>query len=140
MNKYDSIINYDYKMKHNRMPISERSFEFAPFSALVGFKDLITERERETILKKEITDDIKDKLDYKLNIINNNLLSHPLVTITYFIKDNKKSGGRYENITNYIKKIDLYHKLIVLENKNRIKIDDIIDINSKDINLGDILD
>ena len=140
MNKYDSIINYDYKMKHKRMPISERSFEFAPFSALVGFKDLIIERERETVLKKEISDEIKDKLDYKLNIISNNLDKHPLVTITYFIKDKKKSGGRYENITNYIKKIDFYHKLIVLESKDRIKIDDIIDINSKEVNLSDILD
>lgn len=140
MNKYDSIINYDYKMKHKRMSITERSYEFAPFSALVGFKDLINERGKDVILKKETSDEEKQELDYKLKIISSNLDIHPLVSITYFINDNKGNSGRYETISNYIKKIDFYHKLIVLENKDKIKIDNIINIDSKDINLSDFLD
>ena len=60
MNKYESILNYDYYMKHKRMSINERSYEFAPFSALVGFTDLIKERERETISKKILTDEEKE--------------------------------------------------------------------------------
>ena len=140
MHKYDSIINFDYKMKHKRMSIAERSFEFAPFSALVGFKDLISERDRETINKKEISEEEKEKIDYKLKIINNNLVNKPMVKITYFIKDKTKTGGKYETINTYIKKIDFYHKLIVLENKDRIKLDNIINIDSKDVNLSDFLD
>lgn len=139
MSKYDSIINYDYKMKHKRMSIEERSFEFAPFSALIGLKELISERGRETEEKKEISDEIKEELDYKLKIISNNLDKHPLISITYFVKDEKKNGGSYKTISNYIKRIDFYHKLIILENKNKIKLDNIINIDSKDVNLSDIL-
>ncbi len=47
MSKYDSIINYDYKMFHPRMSIENRSAQFAPFSALTGFSDLIKEEEKE---------------------------------------------------------------------------------------------
>ena len=56
------------------------------------------------------------------------------------IKDNKKSGGKYINTSDYIKRIDFYHKVIILENKDKIKIDNIINIDSKDINLSDFLD
>lgn len=140
MSKYDSIINFDYKMKHKRMSITERSFEFAPFSALVGFKDLIVERGRETEEEIEISDEVKEELDYKLKIINNNLDKHLLLTITYFIKDNYKTGGKYITTNNYIKKIDFYHKLIILENKDKIKIDNIINIDCKDNIFNDILD
>ena len=138
MSKYDNIINYDYKMKHKRMSISERSFEFAPFSALVGFKDLIDERGRETQDMIELSDETKEELDYKLKIIRDNLDKKILVKITYFVQDNKKNGCKYLVSNNYIKRIDFYHKLIVLENNDKIKIDNIINIDSNDINLSDI--
>lgn len=139
MNKYNDILNYNYVMKHERMSKDKRASQFAPFSALVGFTDLIKERERDTTRKIEITDDIKEELDYKLKIINSKLDDHPKVTITYFIKDQTKSGGKYETITNYIKRIDFYHKIIILENQIKIKIDNIINIDSLDIDFRDFL-
>ena len=138
MSKYDSIINYNYVMKHKRMSLANRAFQFAPFSALTGYNELIKETGRVTTIKKEITEDNKEILDYKLNIIKNNLSSHPKITITYFVKDKTKDGGSYETTDNYIKKIDLYHKLIILENGLRIKIENIIEINSFDVNFDDI--
>ena len=137
MKKYEDIINYHYVMKHPRMTRGERSFQFAPFSALVGFNDLIKERERETTKQIEITDDIKDLLDYKLHLINCNINFHPEIKITYFIKDLYKDGGCYETVVGYIKKIDFYHQFVILESNQKINIKDIIDINSKDINLSD---
>ena len=122
MSKYDSIINLDYKMKHERMSINNRSAQFAPFSALTGYSELIYEKGRITDSKKDISDDIKDELDYKLKIINSKLDLKPRVKITYFIKDKTKSGGKYEETNEIIKKIDFYHKLIILENNNRVKI------------------
>lgn len=139
MSKYDDIIDYNYVMKHQRMSIEQRSYEFAPFSALVGFNDLIKERERETIQKIDISDEKRDDLDLKLKIINSKINLHPQVFITYFVHDQKKDGGSYEKITNYIKKIDFYHKLIILENKEKIKIENIIDISSLDIDLNEFL-
>ena len=115
MNKYDSIINYDYKIKHERMSINNRSAQFAPFSALTGYSELIYEKGRLTDYEKEITDDVKEILDYKLKIINSKLDLKPKVKITYFIKDKTKSGGSYNEISEIIKKIDFYHKLVILE-------------------------
>ncbi len=139
MSKYDDIIDYNYVMKRKIMSIEDRSYEFAPFSALVGFNDLIKERERETISEIDISEERKEDLDLKLKIINSKINLHPEVFITYFVPDKKKTGGSYQKIANYIKKIDFYHKLIVLENSERIKIENIINIDSIDIDLNDFL-
>lgn len=138
MSKYDDIINYDFKMKHDRMSIQNRSFQFAPFSALTGYKELIIETGREVDKKIEIDEEKYNELNYKLNIIRNNIQLNPLVTITYFIKDLTKNGGSYQKINVHIKKIDFYHKLIILDNKEKIKIENIIDINSNDVIFDDI--
>ena len=48
MNKYSDLINYEYRMKHERMTIQNRSAQFSPFSALTGYEELIEETGRET--------------------------------------------------------------------------------------------
>lgn len=138
MSKYDDIINYNYVMKHERMSIGKRSAEFSPFSALTGYSDLIYEKGRITEEKKDLSIDAKELLDIKLNIVNKNIINKPIVKITYFIKDNKKSGGKYETIIDSIKKIDFIKKNIILSDKKAIKIDDILEIESQDINFNDI--
>ena len=92
-----------------------------------------------TEYKKNISDDNKELLDIKLQIINENLLNHPNITIKYFIKDTKKNGGKYEVVNGIIKRIDLIKKVIILTNNLKIKIDDIIEIDSQDINFNDII-
>ena len=139
MNRYDDIINYDYKMKHNRMTIRNRSAQFSPFSALTGYEELIKEKGRITEDKIELLEDGRLELDMKLNIINQELLNKPVVTVTYFVKDRKKDGGKYETVSDYIKKIDFTKKTIILSNNLVIKIDDILEINSQDIKFNDII-
>ena len=95
------------------MSIDKRAAQFAPFAALKGHKEAIIETERLTDKKIELDESEKIILNNKLLIIKNNLYKSPNVTITYFIKDNKKSGGRYVSITDSIKKIDIYNKLII---------------------------
>ena len=139
MLKYENIINYNYEMKHPRMSIKNRSAQFSPFSALTGYEEMIKEKGRITEYKKNISDDNKELLDIKLQIINENLLNHPNITIKYFIKDTKKNGGKYEVVNGIIKRIDLIKKVIILTNNLKIKIDDIIEIDSQDINFNDII-
>ena len=139
MNKYDEILNIDYTMKHPRMTLNERSFQFAPFSALVGFNDLIRERERKTTHKIELTDEEKEIINNKINYINNNLFLNPDIKITYFIKDKKKDGGSYKTINETIKKIDFYHKNIILNNNEKINFENILNIDSLDIDLDEFL-
>lgn len=131
MNNYDDIIDLDYQIstKHRRMSIESRAAQFAPFAALTGYNEAIKESSRLTDKKIEISDELKNILDYKLSLINKN----DLVIITYFVKDNKKSGGEYKTIKNKIKKIDKIKKMIILNDNIKINIEDVISIKINDI-------
>lgn len=53
-NKYNDIINLPHHVstKHPRMTLEERSAQFAPFAALVGYDEVIKETERIENLKE----------------------------------------------------------------------------------------
>ena len=129
-NNYDDIINLEppISKKHPKMSISARSAQFAPFSALTGYKEAIAETSRITEEEIFIAEDQKIMINEKLNDINKNILKKPKVTITYFIKDKNKQGGNIITETVEIKKIDLIIKKLILTNKAKIDFKNIIDI------------
>ena len=45
------------------------------------------------------------------------------------IKDLKKSGGRYQDKTGIVRKIDLYNNKLIFKDKTKINIEDIVNIN-----------
>lgn len=128
--EYDDIINLPHHISKTHKPMSReaRAAQFAPFAALTGHDAAIKETERLTESKKIIDENYKNILDEKMSIIQRKIKTEPLVSITYFIKDTRKTGGKYITITDNIKKIDTYERLIVLKNKTKIKFQDIIDI------------
>ena len=128
---YEDIINLPHKepYNHKRMTIEERSAQFAPFAALTGYKEEINEASRITDQKIELSIDQKIELDQKLQNINNSIQEKKSITFTYFIKDKNKKGGYYINVTGNIKKIDKINEEIILENRIKIPIKDIIEIN-----------
>ena len=67
-------------------------------------------------------------MDSKLQIIKQKIFPKPKITITYFLPDIKKDGGKYVTVTGVLKKLDSIKKLIYLKNGNEISIDEIIDI------------
>ena len=133
MNKYEDIINiYDFNPKYyKRMSVESRAFQFAPFSALTGYYEAIYEKQRLTYTKKEILEDSKNVIDYKLKIIFNNIMDEPKVIIKYFIKDKIKSGGNYEKIVDNVIKIDNLNKKLILKSNKEISFDSILDIKSQ---------
>lgn len=117
--KYDDIINLEFEPKnHPRMSKENRAAQFAPFSALTGFKEEIVEMGRMVDKKKELTDEEKEIINFQLIELFNNL--NQIVTITYFEKDQKKTGGKYYSITGYVKKIDFIKQELVIEKKKII--------------------
>lgn len=128
--KYDDIINLEHPTSkvHKRMSKEARAAQFAPFAALTGHDDAVKETERLTEEKKYMDENSKNILDEIILKIQSKIKSEPLVSITYFVPDNKKKGGKYITVTDYIKKIDDYERLIVLKTKTKIKFQDIIDI------------
>lgn len=131
MGKYDTIINLPYNgvKKHTKMTLEERSAQFAPFAALTGYEGQIKEKARLTKERIEIDEEIKEILDTKIQILNENISNNSKVEITYFVPDTKKAGGEYVSVTDIVKKIDNFNRCIVMENNIKIPIDEIIDIN-----------
>ena len=130
MSKYDSIINLPHHKSKNHPPmtIEQRAAQFAPFAALTGYKEAILEESRLTDEKIIISDELKDIINDKLNYIKENISTKPKIKIRYFIKDKTKNGGRYEEISTNVKKIDIYNKTLILVNNIKINFDDIISI------------
>ena len=106
--KYDDIISLPHHVskKHPQMSLHDRAAQFSPFAALTGHKAAINETARLTDEKQILSEDVIAKLNEQLNLIKENIGTNPIVTITYFVPDDKKSGGAYISYTGVVKKID----------------------------------
>ena len=94
---YEDIIHLPHHVSsvHPHMPVSDRAAQFAPFAALTGYGDVIKETARQTDAKPELSEDEKEILDYKIQLACGLSGEKPGVRITYFVPDEKKSGGAY---------------------------------------------
>ena len=133
---YDDIINLPHfeSKKHPRMSLEARSAQFAPFAALAGYDEAIKEMARLTDEKREIDDGLKQMINDKLLYLFENKNINSVVTFTYFLLDEKKNGGKYVEYRGRVKKIDNINGYVVLEDKMKIKIDNIINVE------GDVFD
>lgn len=132
MDTYSDIINLSRPVsKRPRMTLEQRSAQFAPFAALTGYEGQVKETARLTNKKIEINEELKEILNQKIQLIQKKIKEQPQIEITYFIPDSKKDGGRYETVTNSVKKIDTYKGEIILIDETTIAIDEIIDISSE---------
>ena len=128
--RYDDIINLPHHVSttRHRMSMLERAAQFQPFRALTGYEDAVQETARLTDERVELTEDEQSLLDAKLQSLADKIASHPLVTLTHFQPDKKKTGGAYICVTGQLKKIDDYEGVLVLMGGERILIEDILDI------------
>lgn len=130
--KYDDIINLPHHVskKHPQMLLRDRAAQFSPFAALTGHKAAINETARLTDEKQILSEDIIAKLNEQLNFIKENISTNPIVTITYFVPDDRKSGGAYISNTGVVKKINEYNHTVILTDKTVIPIEQISEMQS----------
>ena len=126
-NKYDDMIYLPNPTPtcKPRMSLHDRAAQFSPFAALTGYEDAVEETARLTDTCLELSEDMKTILNEKMQMIVDNLDSEPIVTITYFVPDKKKSGGAYVDVTGVVKEIDEYERCIVMTDKKKIPIEQI---------------
>ena len=126
-NKYDDIINLPYPHPSSRRKMSrvDRAAQFSPFAALTGYDAAVEEVARLTDDEIELAEDMKAIIDFKLGIISDRLDTHPTVTITYFVSDEKKTGGKYVTVTDKVKAIDEIEHRIILAEKGSVSVDNI---------------
>lgn len=129
MNNYEDIIKLTRpKSKHPHLGIDSRAAQFAPFAALAGYDSAVRETARLTKKKIELCDELKEVINTKLNYIENNIKDRNIITVTYFIKDEKKDGGRYESYSGIVKRVNNVEKFIKFEDNKLIEFDDILSL------------
>ncbi|HAR47591.1 MAG TPA: hypothetical protein DCX39_04290 [Firmicutes bacterium] len=131
-NNYDDIIDLPRHVSkvHPQMSISDRAAQFAPFSALTGYKDAIIEVDRYTQEFIELDDSEKEVIGQKLYILNEHKKENIQIEITYFEPDKKKKGGIYKKVQSVFKCYDELKDMIVLENNVKILVKYIIELKS----------
>ena len=112
----------------------DRAAQFAPFAALTGYDGVIAETARLTDSEDAENDESVAILDKKLRFLKGVADSHPYVEITYFIPDERKSGGRYETVYGYLKMLDEIERSIILMDKRQILFERIRSLDSTAFN------
>lgn len=127
MTEYDDIIDLPRpKSKHEPMPMSDRAAQFSPFAALTGYGDAIDETARLTDARIELSEEERAELDYKQQYLST--LDSPTVTVTYFVPDERKSGGAYVTHTGVLKRVDEVERMVVFKDGLRVPLDEVMDI------------
>ena len=136
---YADIIDHPHWVSptRKRMSLYNCAAQFSPFDALAGYSDMIAEEERVTDKRMALGEHELVVLNQKLNLIAELVDEgeHPEVTFTVFVPDRKKSGGKYVDITDTVKRVDMVEKKVILAStegygrvKKTIEIDRIITI------------
>ena len=135
MSNYTDIINLKRPVSnHNHLSIESRASQFSPFAALTGYDSEVKETARITDKRIEIDDGLREMLNVKLNYLIDHIRENPNISITYFVKDSKKDGGKYLTKQGTIKRIDTVNEIIKFNDNMVIPMNDMINIT------GDIFD
>ena len=131
--QYDDIINLPHHVSKTRpqMSMVDRAAQFSPFAALTGYDAAIKETGRLTDEKVNLSEEEKEALDRKQQILMEWLGDHPALTITFFVPDEKNSGGAYMTKSGNLKKIDEFERVMLLTDGTKIPLDDVAEIESE---------
>lgn len=124
MDNYDDIKHLTRPQYDDLHPMSmhDRAAQFSPFAALVGYDDAVAETARLTDSKVELTEEEMFELNANLNRLLDNLDEQQQISVTYFVPDEKKSGGKYVEKQGVVRIFDSYAQELVFMDKTRINI------------------
>lgn len=128
--EYLDIINLPHHVstKRPQMPMKDRAAQFSPFAALTGYGDAIHETARLTEERIDLSEEKREELDRKQQILVEQIALHPALTVTYFIPDKKKSGGAYVTKSGNLKRMDEYERWMLFTDGTKVPLDDVIEI------------
>ena len=127
---YADIIDRPRPLSPHHRPMTNynRAAQFASFDALTGYGDAVDETARLTDAKIILAEDKKQILDEKLRLLLDMIHEPPSVRITRFLQDARKAGGAYVTVTGKVTDVDAFTGCVVLQDKQRIPIEDILEI------------
>ena len=126
--QYDDIIRLPHpdSPKHPRMSLYDRAAQFSPFAALTGYAGVIRETARLTDRKIELDETMLTALNERYQLLLSVLDAEPEVEITYFVPDERKSGGAYRTVSGVVKKADEFTRRLTLTDGTVIPIEDVL--------------
>lgn len=125
MEDYSDIINHPHHVseKRQRMSLRDRAAQFSPFAALTGYDEEIDETARLTDHREELTEDETEELNQAICRIQE--LNLPQIKVTYFVLDEKKSGGKYVQYTGHFRFLDMQEQKMKFAEGKEIALEDI---------------
>ena len=96
---------------------AERAKIFMPFDALKGFKEALKEKEKIVVEKIELSEEEKDKLIAKLDMLKKGML----VKVTYYNKE------EYIELKGILSMVNTCNKVITIV-KEKIAVQDILEV------------
>lgn len=131
--KYDDIINLPHHVSQRHPSLGRDSYaaQFSPFAALTGYDGVVAEVARTTDQQIELDEDAKARIDLQLQILIDHIDEEPTITVIYFVPDKRKSGGAYVTVEGKVETIDEFERVIVLQDKTKIPVSDIYEIQSE---------
>ena len=133
MGKYDDIIDLPHYVSETHPPMSraDRAAQFSPFAALTGYDAAVRETARVTERRIELDEGVKAELNARLNCILEHLSENPQVSLTYFVPDEKKSGGAYRTVTGTVRKLDSFAKTLTLTDGTVVPMEEMVHVEGK---------
>ena len=123
--------------RHPAMSLYDRAAQFSPYAALTGYHDMVAEEARLVDRRIEPGEEDLARLNGLLAEAGRAIAEGrmPAAEITRFVPDPLKEGGRYETVTERIRKVDPAGQSLTLDRRSgtsgaflRVPFRDILDI------------
>lgn len=127
---YDDIIDLPHYVSKTRPRMSrhDRAAQFSPFAALTGYEEAVEETARLTCGRLILDEDHAARLDRTMKFVLDNIDDHPEISVTYFVPDPRKNGGKYMEYTGCIRTFNEYNKIMIFEDEKEIAVNDIYNL------------
>ncbi len=104
-------------MARQKMPPEKRAAQFLPFQAVKGLDEALLAKEKITVEKTELSEDMLIELDKKMHLVTKNMM----VTVIYYHK------GEYLKVTGMVARIDETARILQVVS-TKISFEDILDV------------
>ena len=125
---YADILDTPYRPVPGRpqMPRRDRAAQFAPFAALTGFDDEISETARLTDSFSGPDELQTALLDERMRLLAEHLDERPFITAVCFRPDEKKKGGAFVTVEGNVKYLDMTARVITLTDGKKLNMDSLL--------------
>ena len=128
---YRNILNMPYPNPEIEKDFPDavlRGAQFAPFAALTGHDEAISETARLTDGEILLSESRQEEINRVLQYLLEHLCEQPNISVTYFVPDTKKQGGAYITKQGTLIKIRTTEQKLLLADSTEIFIPRIVSL------------